>query len=502
MRLPIQLTRLASGRGAHSEAEDSRPASLCFSVTQDYPDKVLWADNTRAIGDRGQQHMYSLLALNLDRGDLDVAGKVKAGVIEVLSKEPSIQYAKDSISKAQNTAAGMLAQYGTRESKELLAYMIAHDTVGFGPISILLEDQQNIEEIVVNAPASPIGIYHATYGYCTTNMRFNSERDFRYTLNKMLVSTEREINSNTPIIDAQLNDGSRVHAQLKPYSSNGTLATIRLNGGKRMDIRRILQLGTATPEELAYLWLAIESNLNIVIAGAPAAGKTSFLLALNALVPRYSRVITIEEDVNELRQYCNFTNVVSLQGSSIRGMTSLKEQVINALHLRPDRLIVGEIRGNEASDVLSGSNFGIPFMTTMHSSDNGNAIMSRLQAKPMSVEPQLVSMLDVAVFMRQKGMQSRTLDSIAEYRWLSRNEIGADETDPVEYKVNYIATDGALSNDALSCSKVIGAYAKIHGLRIPATMKELKSRAAFLSKLAQDTDADTSEYIASYGEPK
>ena len=272
----------------HSTEEEREPVCMCFSITHDYPDKVLWADDTRAIGDRGLQHIYALLAQNLDSNDIAVACKVKAGVIEALSNELSLQYSKENIAKARQIAPGLLAQHSTKESKELLAYIIAHDTVGFGPISILLEDQQNIEEIVVNAPTASIGIYHASYGYCTTNMRFNSERDFRYTLNKMIAATEREINSCTPIIDAQLNDGSRVHAQLKPYSVNGTLATIRLNGGKRMDLRRIMQLGTATPEELAYLWLAIESNHNIMIAGAPASGKTSFLLALNAFVPRYS----------------------------------------------------------------------------------------------------------------------------------------------------------------------------------------------------------------------
>ncbi len=500
MRFPIQLMR-QTFNGTRSANEDRAPATLCFSVTHDYPDKVLWTSNARAIGDRSQLRIYSLLALNLDSGDMAVACKAKASVIDILSKEQAIQYSKDSISNAQRIASNALSQYITKESKELLAYMIAHDTVGFGPISILLEDQQNIEEIVINAPTSQIGIYHATYGYCTTNMRFNSERDFRYTLNKMLASTEREINANTPIIDAQFNDGSRVHAQLKPYSVNGTLATIRLNGGKHMDIRRILQLGTATPEELAYIWIAIESNLNVVIAGAPASGKTSFLMALNAFVPRYSRVVTIEEDVNELKQYSNFTNVVALQGSSISGKTSLKDQVVNALHLRPDRLIIGEIRGNEASEVLSGSNFGIPFMTTMHSSDNGNAIISRLQAKPMSVEPQLISMLDCAIFMRQKGMQSRALDSVAEYRWLSRNEIRADDPDLTEHRVAYIVKEGTLSSEALSGSKVIGAYAKMHALRVQAVIKGLKSRAAFLDELTHIADTDTDDYIASYGEP-
>jgi type IV secretory pathway ATPase VirB11/archaellum biosynthesis ATPase len=493
-----RLRAIAGGQGTKSAPEGQEPASLCFSIVQEYPEKIAWSDNRIVVGEKGQRRVYSLLALNLDGNDVRTACKVKRELIDVLSDGQEIQYSREGISRAQQMAAKALEKHATTESKELISYVIAHDTVGFGPISVLLEDQQNIEEIVINAPTAQIGIYHATYGYCVTNMRFNSERDFRYTLNKMLASTEREINTSTPIIDAQFNDGSRIHAQLKPYSVNGTLATIRLNGGKHMDIRRILQLGTATPEELAYLWLAIESNLNIVIAGAPASGKTSFLLALNSFVPRYSRVITIEEDINELRQHSNFTNMVSLQGSSIKGRASLKEQVINALHLRPDRLIIGEIRGSETGEVLSGSNFGVPFMTTMHSSDNGNAVISRLQAKPMSVEQHLIAMLDVSIFMRQKGMQARALDSIAEFRWLCRNEIDVECEEPEECRISYIVKDGALSGEALYRSKVVNAYSKEHGLRPNAVIKEFRARAAFLEELKNKCETEPSEYIASY----
>jgi len=292
MILPTRLTRLLGGTGAHGAYPSQETASLCFSVTDDYPEKVLWAGGNKVAGNRGQQNVYSLLALNLGSSDFEAAGRAKAAVVEALSRGDTLKYSEESLARARQVASGALAQCNT-ENKDLLAYIVAHDTVGFGPMSILMEDRQNIEEIVVNAPTAPIGIYHATYGYCTTNLRFNSEKDFRYTLNKMIADTERELNSSTPIIDAQLDDGSRLHAQLRPYSVNGALATIRLNGGKRIDMRRIMHLGTASAEELAYLWLAVESNLNIVIAGAPASGKTSFLMALNSLVPRYTRVITI-----------------------------------------------------------------------------------------------------------------------------------------------------------------------------------------------------------------
>jgi Flp pilus assembly CpaF family ATPase len=369
---------------------------------------------------------------------------------------------------------------------------------------MLLEDRANIEEIVVNSPNTNICVYHSMHGFCTTNLRFNSERDFRYMINKTIKSTERELSSTAPIIDAQLDDGSRVHAQLKPYALNGAAASIRLNGGKSMDVKRLMELSTASPELLAYLWLAIETNHNMVVTGAPASGKTSLLLALNAFVPRYQRVITIEEDVNELKFYSNFTNSVSLQGSTIGGKASTRDQVINALHLRPDRLIVGEIRGKEACELLSGSNFGVPFMTTMHSSGNGQAVIGRLQSKPMSVEPDIISMLDVSVFMRQCGLMARRIDSVMEYKWLCRDEVGVEDLDTgSQMNILEVGKDGALEEGALERSKVLRSYSDTHAFTMARSKKELRNRASFLKAMLEgDRGAGAAERIASYNEIK
>ncbi|MDE1810643.1 MAG: CpaF family protein [Candidatus Micrarchaeota archaeon] len=398
----------------------------------------------------------------------------------------------------------MLQVVQTRESKELLSYVLAHEIVGYGPISMLMDNYGEIEEIVINSPGSNIGVYHSAYGYCTTNLRFNGEREFRYVVNKIVAYAERELNSSNPIIDAQLLDGSRIHAQLKPYSLNGPIASIRLNGGKRMDLRKLMELKTVSPELLAYIWLAIDSNLNIVVSGAPASGKTSLLMALHALVPSYQRVIVIEEDVNELR-YSSSINVVSLQGSSILGRTNLRDQIINSLHLRPDRLIVGEVRGSETREVLSGSNLGIPFMTTMHSNGSGQALIDRLRSKPMSVEEQLISMLDVSVFMRQRDIKHRVAEQLTEYLWLSRGEIGMEEAGAVEntYKVQEIPVSGPFDNALLQRSKVIQSYSSHMRVTQAATVKEFKKRATFLKALLESGGGVSAEdYLEKFGEIK
>ena len=492
---------LLPGPKAGEAAQEMQSAGFSFSITNDYPDKIIdGAGQFGMIGKRGQQGIYSISALNLNGSDAKILNNAKAKLVDALVSGEELPYSIESTRKVQQLALNLLNDTNTHEKKELLAYLLAHETVGYGPISILLEDGKNIEEIIVNSPTSNICVYHSIHGFCTTNMRFNSERDFRYMINKTIRAVEREINSSAPIIDAQLCDGSRVHAQLRPYSINGAAASIRLNGSKSMDLRRLMDFGTATPELLAYLWLAIETNHNIIISGAPASGKTSFLLALNAFVPRYQRVITIEEDVNELKFYSNFMNSVSLQGSTVLGRATTRDQVINALHLRPDRLIVGEIRGSETNEMLSGSNYGVPFMTTMHSSGNGQAVISRLQAKPMGVEPQILTMLDVSVFMRQEGLMSRKVDSVLEYRWLSRDEISVEELDTGSgMKMFESCKDGLLDEKALEGSKVINAYMKTHLLSRAQCKKELKKRVEYLKDMPPSKDGGSvPDYIANY----
>ncbi len=505
----LKIKGLLQKAGRAEMAQDGperQPSQLTFSTTRDYPEQVEWRDEARhrVLGKRSGKYVYAVLANNMSAGDTNAAAKVKSLVVEqMLSMRPD---PASLITSAYSACFSLLAGYQTSERKEVLAYMIAHDIVGSGPISMLLEDSSNIEEIEINSPTSNIMIFHSKYGRCTTNLRFTSEQCFRFTMNRLIAATEKELNSSTPIIDAQLSDGSRLHAQLNPYSISGAAATIRLNGGKSVDLRRLICEGSVTSEALAYLWLAIDNGQNIIISGAPASGKTSMLLSLNALAPSGKRVVTIEEDINELKFHSNFVNIVSLQASS-RGKIDLKSQVINALHMRPERLIIGEIRGPEAREVFSGSNLGIPFMTTMHSSANGGAIIDRLLTEPMSVEPHALTMLDISLYTLQRAENERLLESIVEYRWHSRSEARLDEvqaSDGPLFKQSEIYRNGVINSEAMKSSKVIERYCALNLVTKQRALKELKTRADFIEGLKKPENAAKSvnEYIASFMEIK
>ncbi|MCL4374036.1 MAG: Flp pilus assembly complex ATPase component TadA [Candidatus Marsarchaeota archaeon] len=479
------------------KGEGNVTASLSFIIEKEFPDTVLGKNehNNTTIGKSGSRMLYALFCPELSGEDEVAMAHSKATVINALLGGGASVRASDRMALAIQIAKGALMGMNTSAPKDLLAYLVANDVVGYGPISILLDDGSNIEEIVINSPTGNIGIYHTRYGYCDTNMRFASESDFLFVINKLISFTEREINNSNPVIDAEISRGSRIHAQLKPYALSGAAASIRIGGRKSLDAKRLMALKTATPEVFAYLWLAIDARCNIVVSGAPSSGKTTMLAALNAFVPKHERIITIEEDMNEISYFGNFMNVVQLQGSQ-KGPVTTRDQIVNALHLRPDRIVIGEIRGSEAAEVLAGSNFGVPFMTTMHSSGNGAYIISRLRSKPMAIDDSLLSMLDISIFMRQNSSNTRVIDSIDEYRWLSRNEISAEKGEL--YDIVELAHGGSLVNNALGGSKVIERYAGLHMLKASSAVKELKSRATFLEAMLH-SDSDAYAYIEKYG---
>jgi Flp pilus assembly CpaF family ATPase len=441
----------------------------------------------RAITKASNGYFYSLLA-NMSPNEIRPMEMAKESVISSLSE--SYQSSKPSIADAAMLARQRLLQNVPQDKAEVLSYIIAHDTAGYGPISIMLDDKQNIEEIEINSPQSPLIVYSAKYGRCMTNICFSSEFAFRSAINRLIVDTEKELSERTPIIDAQVSD-VRVHAQIRPYAVSGAAASIRIGGKKNIDLGYLLSNNTADPLILAYLWLAIECKCNMIISGAPASGKTTFLSCLNAFVPSNDKVITIEEDVNELNS-SGISNLVALYGSRYNSITP-KEQVVNSLRMRPSRIIIGEMRAEETRDLFMGANMGISFAATMHSNEGGIQILKKLMVKPMNVDPKGIGALDLAMYMKQTDISRRAVSGISEYKWLSRAEIeegiGIGEEEMVQ--VSELMKDGKLCKPELKDSKVVLCYSRINGITAKDAIKELERR----SKVISNAPAGKSGYV-------
>jgi type IV secretory pathway ATPase VirB11/archaellum biosynthesis ATPase len=443
----------------------------------------------------------------LSKQEKEIAEHAKAYVTDLFAAEAAnssfdIIFDQTASEKARSFAEAYLAGKMEKERAFYISHIVAYDTIGYGPISLLLEDKEHIEEIEVDTPTSPISIYHMKYGRCATNLRFSTEQSFRHSLNKFIYTSEKELNDDNPIIDAQV-ENARIHAQLKPYAQSGSCATIRLGGRKEMSISMLVKNGTLSAEALAYIWIALESKLNIIISGAPASGKTTLLLALMSFIPRYEKIITIEEDVNELKSSRDY-NLISLYGSKNAAFTT-RDQVINSLRMRPDRIIIGEVRGAEAKEMFSASNLGMPFITTMHSNEGGSAIIKKLIIKPMGVEPNSLSALDIALYMSPNGLGKRLLASSFEYRWLSRAEIESEEGMQIgdfdKVSISEAVKAGFVDAKALKESKVIAKYCELNKISQQKAISEFSKRSIFLKKLISEGIAENEilERVNAYG---
>lgn|GEM_PF-2040476 len=409
-----------------------------------------------------------------------------------------------------------------------LAWLIAVDTIGFGPIELLWNGgNSELEEIEINHPYKEIVVYHRKYGRCITNLTLTGERGFRRIINAVLYPLGCSLDEAHPCVDAQLPDGSRLHAQLYPLALSGGSANIRFAANEPWTIPKLIEKGALSEEMAAFLWLAIEARKHsIVLTGPPAAGKTSFLSALLAFLPKGERVISIEEDLNELRFYDSFMDWIPLKGVreekkaeamkktfGIGATRSVMDQVINALRMRPERIILGELRGAEAQRLFAGANLGIPFATTMHSNEKGISVIKRLHSPPMSVPTESLSQLDLVITMNFDAEKKRRVMELSELCWNSRGhsqDLLGCETNKTKINASGLvwrhAEEEAFVNPLYEFSHIKKCY--VWGARRPSRIieeisqlfgadkceieEELKRRAAFIKAL---TDSGKTSFI-------
>jgi pilus assembly protein CpaF len=243
-----------------------------------------------------------------------------------------------------------------RDDRDRVTAEIADDILGHGPLERLLADD-SVTEIMVNG-AFDVWVERQGRLYETT-VRFKDESHLRRIINKMVAQVGRRIDESSPMVDARLPDGSRVNAVLPPLSLSGPLVTIRKFSAERLDMNQLVRLGTVSTEVVEFLDRCVRAELNVLISGGTGTGKTTFLNALSSSIPDSDRIITIE-DAAELR--LNQRHVLRLEARPKNiegeGEIAIRQLVRNSLRMRPERIIVGEVRGAEALDMLQAMNTG------------------------------------------------------------------------------------------------------------------------------------------------
>jgi len=361
----------------------------------------------------------------------------------------------------------------SRDDRERLASAIADDALGHGPLERLLADD-SISEIMVNGPYD---VWIERHGRLfDTNVRFDDESHMRRIINKIVAEVGRRVDESSPMVDARLADGSRVNIIIPPLSLSGPLITIRKFSKKRLTLDEMIKIGTLSEESVEYLQRCVLAELNVLISGGTGSGKTTLLNALSSAIPDEDRIVTIE-DAAELQ--LNQRHVLRLESRPKNiegeGEVPIRELVRNSLRMRPDRIIVGEVRGAEALDMLQAMNTGHDgSLSTVHANSPRDALsrvetmvlMAGYELPVRAIRQQASSALDLIVHLERLEDGSRRVTAITEVQRMEAEVVTLQ--DLFSFKYGEMAADG----------KIVGSLV-CTGLR-PASLHKFEKRGVTL----------------------
>ena len=300
----------------------------------------------------------------------------------------------------------------------IFAGILLHTMYGLGEIELFLADDL-LEEIAINNSRYSFTVFHKKYGWMKTTKRIDSEESIYNFASQIGRKVGRQISSLDPIMDAHLLTGDRVAATLFPISTLGNTITIRKFARSPWTIISLIANGTTSKEIVAFLWLAIQYEMNILVSGGTASGKTSFLNALSLLIPPKQRVISIE-DTREIElsqpQYWNWVPLSSRdKNPEGLGEVTMLDLMIASLRMRPDRIIVGEVRRKEQAETMfEAMHTGHAVYTTMHA-DTVEQIKRRLLEPPIAIPKAEVEALHLIVVQhRDRRKNTRKTLEVAE----------------------------------------------------------------------------------------
>jgi pilus assembly protein CpaF len=343
----------------------------------------------------------------------------------------------------------------SRDDRERLTAEIADDILGYGPLERLLSDD-SITEIMVNGPGE-IWIERQGRLYETT-VRFTDESHLRRIINRMVAQVGRRIDESSPMVDARLPDGSRVNAIIAPLSLSGPLLTVRKFSRKRLTMQDMVNIGTLSDESLDFLTRCIQAELNILISGGTGSGKTTLLNALTAAIPDAERIVTIE-DAAELQLHQRHVLRLESRPKNIEGEGEIpiRDLLRNSLRMRPDRIIVGEVRGGEALDMLQAMNTGHDgSLSTVHANAPRDALhrietmvlMAGYDLPVRAIRQQVSSALDMIVHLERLEDGSRRVTAVTEVQRMESDVVTLQ--DIFEFKVDAIAPDRTITGSLRS----------------------------------------------------
>lgn len=322
---------------------------------------------------------------------------------------------KEFMSKANDITEKKLPHLSAEKRKMLVCHLLS-EMVGLGQLDIPLNDP-SLEELVVNNANEPAWVYHKNHGWLKTNIFLQSEQQIQNYSSIIARRVGKQITNLDPLLDAYLVSGDRANATLFPISTKGNTITIRKFARKPWTITDFIENGSISSEVAAFIWLAMQYELNIIVAGGTSSGKTALLNTLMPFIQPNHRVISIE-DTREL-QLPNFLQWVPLTtrlpNPEGKGEVSMLDLMVNSLRMRPDRIVVGEIRrGDQAEVLFEAMHTGHSVYATLHA-DTAEQVIRRMTNPPINIPRVMMEALHLIVVQyRDRRRGTRRTYQVAE----------------------------------------------------------------------------------------
>jgi len=390
------------------------------------------------------------------------------------------------------------ARLGTSVSEGAIDCYV-YNNLSAGELTPLLHDDA-LEEIMVIGKGEPVYVFHKEKGMIPVDV-FLKEEEAQELIKKMAVYSGRVVNSSTPLMDGRLDDGSRVNATLAAVTPRGSTITIRKFGVEPLNVLNLLRYKTLTPKLTAFLWLAVQGMdrlpANIAIIGGTASGKTTTLNALSSFIPEEKRIVSIEDTLEVSLRHRHWIPMESRPPDKEGNEVTMDMLLKNALRMRPDRIIVGEVRGEEALTIFTAMNTGhAGTIATIHANSAKEAL-NRLQSPPMNVPPMMIPALDLIIsqkrFSTTDGKISRAVFEVLEIAGKEKDTILTNtlfEFDPKSDKIEASILNG----------KYIQELSSITNLSIKELDQEMYKRELVLDLMVKYdlTQKDIHRFVQKY----
>jgi len=309
----------------------------------------------------------------------------------------------------------------SRADRDRLVMEVQHEVFGLGPLETLMKDPE-ISDILVNSSNS---VYVERYGKLEkTDVRFRDDAHLMQIIERIVTRVGRRVDESSPMVDARLADGSRVNAIIPPLALDGPVLSIRRFGAERLTVNDLIQFNSIAPQMAEVAAACVKSRLNMIVSGGTGAGKTTLLNCLSNYIPENERIVTIEDSA-ELKLQQEHVVRLETRPPNIEGQGSVtaRDLVRNALRMRPDRIVVGEVRGGEALDMMQAMNTGHDgSISTVHANTGRDAIsrletmmlMAGINLPERALREQIASAVDIIVQLTRLQDGSRKVVEFSE----------------------------------------------------------------------------------------